>query len=159
MSSRLDVLAIVSVIIVAMAGCEMGPKSGRGFTLPEGDVAVGRETFQRLNCHACHAVEGMDQIAPLGDDHDAKPQRLSVALGGEVSRIKTYGELVTSIINPSHRFARGYSPDAVQTEEGDSKMPIYNDRMTVTELTDLVAFLQSQYKLHPQPPTTYPPYY
>ena len=31
-----------------------------------------------------------------------KEEETSVVLGGEVARIKTYGELVTSIINPSH---------------------------------------------------------
>ena len=66
---------------------------------------------------------------------------MSIALGGEVTRIQTYGELVTSIINPSHRLAEGYPVDTVSVD-GKSRMRNYNDVMTVTELTDLVMFLQ-----------------
>lgn len=147
-------LIILGFILLAVVGCDSGPKSGRGFTLPEGDLAAGKETFQRLNCHACHAVDDIEQLQPLAGEPD-----VSVALGGEVARIRTYGELVTSIINPSHRFARGYAPEEVQTEGGSSRMTIYNDTMTVTELIDIVAYLQSQYKLLPMPTTPYVPYY
>jgi hypothetical protein len=31
-------------------------------------------------------------------------------------------------------------------------MPLYADRMTVQQLTDIVAYLQSQYTLRPAPP-------
>ena len=61
-------------------------------------------------------------------------QEQSIKLGGEVARIKTYGELVTSIINPSHKLAKGYPPEAVASEEGQSKMKNYNDVMTVSQL-------------------------
>ena len=82
---------------------------------------------------------------------------MSIALGGEVERIDTYGELVTSIINPSHRLAKGYPIDAVSVD-GKSKMRNYNDVMTVTQLNDLVMFLQSKYKLHEYELTDYPMY-
>ncbi|MCA9231605.1 MAG: hypothetical protein KDA57_13220 [Planctomycetales bacterium] len=80
-----------------------------------------------------------------------------VALGGKVSQIKTYGELVTSIINPSHRFAKGYTPGEVAVE-GESKMTNYNDVMTVSQLIDLVAFLQAHYEIREYEPTHYPLY-
>lgn len=149
---------ILGLLAVTAIGCIPAPESGRGFTLPEGDAVIGRATFQRLNCHACHAVDGIEQILPLGVDHGNVPE-MSVELGGEVGRIQTYGELVTSIINPSHRLASGQTPAAAEGAASQSKMVIYNDRMTVTELADLVAFLQAQYKLRPTPPTPYPPYY
>ncbi len=67
-------------------------------------------------------------------------------LGGEVSHIETHGELVTSIINPSHEISRRYPRD--QVADGDvSKMKAINERMTVAQLIDLTAFLQSKYKL------------
>ena len=67
-----------------------------------------------------------------------------VELGGKVTRVKSYGELVTAIINPSHKLADGYPPDRV-SEEGESHMYIYNRYMTIQELIDLVMFLQPHY--------------
>jgi hypothetical protein len=96
-------------------------------------------------------VEG---IEPLPGD----PERELVELGGTVTRVKTYGQLVTSIINPSHRLASGYTPESVQTPDGESKMRNYNEVMTVDELIDLVAFLQSKYTIAPTDPTYYPNY-
>lgn len=144
---------LVSLMLVVFVGCTPSPKSGKGFTLPEGNLEQGKATFVRLQCNACHQIDGIEQLAVDGEDPAA-----SVALGGEVARIKTYGELVTSIINPSHRLARGYSEDIITGEDGESKMPKFNDVMTVTELTDLVAFLQSKYKLFEYEPTDYPMY-
>jgi len=69
-----------------------------------------------------------------------------VVLGGDVTHVKTYGELVASIINPSHKLAKGYVEEAV-SEGGVSKMLVYNDVMTVRQLTDLVVFLQPHYKV------------
>lgn len=69
-----------------------------------------------------------------------------VVLGGKVAHIATHGELVTSIINPSHGFSRRYPAEAVM--EGDrSKMTNFNEKMTVAELINLTAFLQSRYEL------------
>ena len=75
-----------------------------------------------------------------------------------MARIKTYGELVTSIINPSHRLAKGYA-EANVAMEGKSNMTVYNDVMTVRELIDLVAFLQSHYELRVYDHTVYSPYF
>ena len=80
-----------------------------------------------------------------------------IVLGGQRASHMTYGELVTSIINPSHKFIRGHSREAVQ-KEGVSKMPLYNDVMTVSQLINLVTFLQQQYEVLPYQ-TTYYPYF
>jgi hypothetical protein len=37
-------------------------------------------------------------------------------------------------------------------------MTVYNDVMTVTQLTDIVTFLQEHYKVRPYEPTQYPEY-
>ena len=73
-----------------------------------------------------------------------------MVLGGNVTRVKTYGELVTSIINPSHKLAPGYKEEEV-TIDGASRMELayLNEVVTVQELIDLVAFLQPLYKLMP----------
>ena len=70
-----------------------------------------------------------------------------VELGGSVTRVKTYGELVTAIINPSHKLADGYATDVVAEADGRSKMYVYNGYMTVQELIDIVMFLQPEYDL------------
>jgi hypothetical protein len=133
-----------------IVGCDPGPKSGRGFTLPEGDAERGETAFVELKCYACHKVSGVE----LPDPDDGVRV---VTIGGEVARIQTYGELVTSIINPSHKLAKGYLADEV-SQEGKSLMTNNNDAMTVSQLIDLVAFLQSHYSLKPYDPTEYPIY-
>ncbi len=144
---------LLTVAMSITSGCGTRPNSGKGFTLPEGDAQAGKANYVSLRCNACHTVDGIDQIAAQGE----KPE-VSIALGGETTRVKTYGDLVTSIINPSHRLAKGYPVDAVSVD-GKSKMKNYNDVMTVTQLVDLVVFLESQYTLIPYERTVYPLYY
>jgi hypothetical protein len=47
---------------------------------------------------------------------------------------------------------------ATISEDGESKMPVYNGVMTVQELIDIVAFLQPQYNVV-VPKYSYPMYY
>ena len=141
-------LLTTACLLMLAAGCS-GVKSARGFSLPEGDPTRGQAAFVELRCHACHTVSGVDL-----PELDPKPER-PIALGGEVARLKTYGELVTSIINPSHRIAKGYPTEAVEIE-GQSKMTNYNEILKVSQLIDLVAFLEAHYKLEPYEPTDYP---
>lgn len=131
---------LVIVLALAAAGCYSDPMSQRGFSLPKGDAEAGREAFVYMQCYQCHTVTGEDFPPVPG----AEPPY--VQLGGKVSQVKTYGELVTAIINPSHRIAKGYA-DEVVAEDGESKMYYYNDYMTVQELIDIVWYLQSHYDL------------
>jgi hypothetical protein len=81
----------------------------------------------------------------------------AIAIGGKVLSIDSYGELVTSIINPSHKLATRYAKELVAVD-GESRMKNYNDVMTVTQLIDVVSFLQSQYERIHVEPTYYPPF-
>jgi len=58
-------------------------------------------------------------------------------------REMTDGYLVASIINPSAKIVP--HRDDVRLADGKSRMPLYADHLTVRQLTDLVAFLQSRY--------------
>ena len=130
------------LIVVSMLGlaCEAGPRSGRGLRLPPGDVARGEAAFQALGCVSCHDI--FDEPA-LPRDASSPP---IVVLGGEVTRIESHGELVTSIVNPSHRLAARMPKEAVA--EGDtSRMPAINDVMTVSQLIDLTEYLQTKYRI------------
>jgi mono/diheme cytochrome c family protein len=131
------------LLTVLTAACR-NPKSSAGFRLPDGDAERGKAVFLELKCHTCHTVQGTD--IPLPGKEYAYVR--VVVLGGEVQRVKTYGELVTSIINPSHSLAPGY-PKELITKDNQSAMTNFNDTMTVRQLIDLVAFLQSRYKLVP----------
>ena len=142
MRSTLRLLA-GGLLLVAL-GCEFGPRSGRGLRLPDGDEERGAVAFRELGCPKCHDVVGGPE-ATLAERAD-----VIVELGGEVSRVETYGELVTSIVNPSHELSVRYPREAV-SEDGESKMENFNDRMTVAQLIDLTAFLQSRYRLRPEP--------
>ncbi|MFL1011014.1 hypothetical protein [Flavisericum labens] len=124
-------------------------KQARAFALPEGDIEKGKVTYKRLACNECHIISEIEWRG--GSDN------LKIPLGGEVSNQKSYGELVTSVINPSHKIARFYN-QKTSTEEGLSKMRNYNEVMTVQELIDLVTFLKSEYQIITQP-TDYYPYY
>lgn len=143
-------LAIAATL--ALVGCDTGPTGSMGFTLPEGNAEQGRANYIDFGCNTCHVNKEVPQM----DTGDATS--ISVTLGGETTRIQTYGELVTSVINPSHRVARRKSGDMAD-ESGKSKMVTFNDVMTVTELIDLVAFVQSQYTLSPYSNSNYPIYW
>jgi mono/diheme cytochrome c family protein len=135
-------LLLLFALLIAISGCNQNPKSGAGFRLPDGDANQGREVFLYMQCNQCHTIAGTElPTIPFADP-------AYVELGGKVATVKTYGGLVTSIINPSHRLAPGYAKEKV-SENGKSNMYTYNRHMTVQELIDLVAFLQSHYDVVP----------
>ena len=137
------------IVTVGLTSCDSGAESPRGFSLPEGNLENGKVVLLKYQCLSCHQLKGVEPPADLIDNPE-----LSVRLGGKSTQVKTYADLLTSIINPSHKFARGYPLDKIQTE-GVSKMTVYNDVLTVTELVDLVTFLQSNYELIPYQRTKY----
>lgn len=138
---KTETLGLAAVLTLALlAGCDSGPKSGRGFVFPEGNVARGQKAFVDLKCHECHRVEGVAELpAPT-----MSPEKV-VLLGGEVLTLRSYGELVTAVIHPT--VARTASSQAPGQEP---VMPQVNEHMSVTQMLDLVTFLQPRYrKLEP----------
>jgi hypothetical protein len=127
---------------IFLGGC--ASELGAGFHLPLGDAARGRDAFVTLHCHSCHFVA--DEAPPLSG-----PEAGRVGLGGDTARVRTYGDLVTSIVNPSHEVAREYIAD----QRGDRTSPMaaafLNDVVTVQQLVDIVAFLQGAYNVVPPP--------
>jgi len=136
------ILTMLLVSLAALGGCDQDrTMSERGFRLPDGNADAGRETFLYMHCNQCHTIQG-DEL-PLISGFEP-----FVELGGPSTRVKTYGELVTAIINPSHKLADGY-PEELVSDNGKSKMYVYNGFMTVQELTDIVMFLQPHYEVIP----------
>ncbi|MGB5628458.1 MAG: hypothetical protein WBM45_14365 [Woeseiaceae bacterium] len=134
-----SVMAFMLVSLAALCACDRDTMmSEKGFRLPDGDAVAGRDAFLYMQCHQCHTIDG-DQL-PLIPGQEMP----YVELGGKVTKVKTYGELITAIINPSHELARGYAEEVV-SEYGESNMYIYNDHMTIQELIDIVMYLQPYY--------------
>ena len=143
-------LLITAFLMLALSACNSQPMASAGFSLPEGDAENGELLFFDMNCIQCHVLEGTDFN---GEEYRLTENNgIAVKLGGESSSVQSYADLVTSVINPSHRIAKGYPVEMV-TEEGQSKMAYYNEVMTVAELVDIVTFLKSKYKLKSYPQT------
>ena len=135
-------IPVVGVAALCLSFCASPEKSPSGFRLPDGDVQAGQAAFLELQCNACHKVRGLDLPGPV-----AEPP-VPIALGGTVDYQPTDGRFVTSVINPSHKLARGYPKQSIESG-GISRMADYGDVMTVRQLVDLVAFLHSRYEFVP----------
>ena len=131
-------LLVLFSVAALLAACSPDVESAWGLKLPDGNPAMGRQAVLELQCHACHRLPGED----LPSISIAAP--VTVMLGGPVSRVKTYGELVTAIINPSHKLIRTY-PEEEVSSDGQTFMPSMNEFMTVQQLIDIVAFLEEHY--------------
>lgn len=141
---KLAAMLLSIYILSSLAACEPSRESVIGLHLPEGSVEDGRTAFIDLKCFRCHTV--MDVDLPVSD---IETPVITINLGGEVYRVKTYGELLSSIINPKHVVSMEYirALSDVAREEGvESIMPSFNDEMTVAQMIDLVTFLDSHYK-------------
>ena len=152
MKTRL-VMALMLVCLATLTACDRDAMmSSKGFRLPDGDAIAGRDAFLYMQCHQCHTIDGEQLPGIPGQEMPY------IELGGKVTQVKTYGQLVTAIINPSHELAPRYAEEVV-SEYGESNMYIYNDHMTVQELIDIVMYLQpyydvvvpqSQYRIYPK---------
>jgi len=133
--------------LLTLGACRTYPDNTGDFRFPilQGDIAEGQAAFERLGCNQCHNVNGVELAAYGG----VRP--VTVMLGGELMFAKTYGDLVTSIINPSHVLSERYLEQLPRTERRTpNSSPMYmNPEMKVTELIDIVAFLNSRYSLLP----------
>ncbi|MGH7393308.1 MAG: c-type cytochrome [Candidatus Rokuibacteriota bacterium] len=110
-----------------------GTPEGWKFTLPKGDPVKGREVFAKLECYACHEVQGETFPAPT--------ERAKV--GPELSQMAPLHAaefFAEGVINPAAAIEKGKGYEAA---DGSSKMPEFNDVMAVKELIDLVAYLRS----------------
>ena len=133
----------MALMLTTLAGCS-ALYSPFSFPVEEGSVAAGRQAFIDQQCHQCHTVAGVE----LPDLAGASEPMLE--LGGEVHQVRSYAELVTSIINPNHIISENYRDQLVI--EGrvpmNSPMPTPDlDNMSVRQLIDIVAFLDSRYEL------------
>jgi sulfur-oxidizing protein SoxX len=144
-SSLLTISAVLGALL--LGACRTYPDNANDFRFPilNGDIARGQQAFVSLGCPQCHVVSGVELPAPAGI------RAVTVELGGELIFAKTYGDLVTSIINPDHVISERYLDQLPRAERrAASSSPMYvNPDMKVSELIDVVAFLNSRYSLLP----------
>lgn len=135
----------VAALLSAGVACDSGRHSTSGFSLPtDGNPERGRQAFCDLGCPACHRIPALDLPSPT-----VQPP-VPVVLGGEIDRKLSDAYLVTAMISPSHQFAP-HTKEQITTG-GVSRMPNYTDKMSVRQMVDLVAFLQSRYIERPAMP-------
>jgi L-cysteine S-thiosulfotransferase len=137
------VLGVLGLRVAAQPAAhgEHGTPAGWTLSWPPGDPGRGRAAFVRFECHSCHEVRG--ERFPTPNE--------SGKLGPELSSMGPLHEpayFVEAIVSPSAVVDRGRGYEAA---DGSSKMPSYNDSLTVQELIDLVAYLKAL-----RPPATRP---
>jgi len=136
-----------TLFILVLSACSDEGKPVKGFVLPTGDIPQGEQVFVDFNCHACHSIPGVEF-----PEIEFKPPFI-MEIGGEVYRVRNYGELLTAIVNPDHIISPKYKAMLEQADREAliSPMPYYGEEMTVAELIDVVEFLHSHYtRLQPQ---------
>jgi copper resistance protein D len=107
-----------------------GIPEGWIFRPAEGDPDRGRDVFVKLECFACHTVKGESFPPP------SRPGPDLTGMGGH----HPAGYLAESVINPNAVIVEG---QGYTGPDGSSIMPDYRASLTLAELDDLVAYLQS----------------
>ena len=132
------VVTLAALVLVAWAQSptpagrdEHGTPLNWRLSWPKGDPARGREVFVKLECYSCHEVRG-ESFPALSEPEKVGPELSAM---GPLHPPEYFAE---AIINPNAVVERGKGYAA---PDGTSKMPSYNDAVTVQEVIDLVAFL------------------
>lgn len=117
------------------------------FPITDQSVERGEQAFVELKCIRCHTVRDY----PLPSFSGAQP--VQVELGGVILNAKTRADIATSIINPNLRLSERYLAQLSHEERRrieasklpESPMHDMTETMTVSQLIDLIAFLDSRY--------------
>lgn len=142
LTSRLSRILGAALLLLVLGGCDRQGEGVRGFVLPAGNVEAGRLAFVSLGCHQCHLVAGVDLPEFVGDN------RYEITLGGKVLKVRSYGDLLTAVVNPDHSIERRHSHKLSDEERasGKSPMPDLSGQMSVTDLINIIEFLHSRYE-------------
>jgi Cu/Ag efflux protein CusF len=103
------------------------PKGWR-FTMPKGNPAKGKETFEKFECYYCHEVRGERFPSPTENAPELSQM-------GPMHPVEFFAE---SIMNPN-----AVVPKTYRNSEGKSPMTNFAEKMTVQELIDVSAYVAS----------------
>ena len=112
-----------------------GVPRGWRFRLPPGDAQRGGRVFARLQCYRCHRLRGEPYPAPSA----AGPELTGIGGHHPASYI------AESILDPNAVIVEG---PGYTGRDGRSTMPAYREALSVGELLDLVAYLETQGGMH-----------
>jgi hypothetical protein len=121
-------------------------EGGDEFEFPEGDAEEGRYSFEEMRCLQCHVVEG---VTFEGEGEAAENEG---GIGPDltaIGSIQTATYLVAAVLDPNQVIVAdppGQQPGdegSYRTEFGHSKMPEYHDTMTLRQLLDIAAFMET----------------
>ena len=145
---------VLSVLLAAGSGCAQSPEqpvpdqrataapaeyetTEVAVVLPKGEPRAGRQAFLDLKCTVCHRVP-QDQEFPASVSRSQGPD-LDHTLG-----LRPASEVAAAIIIPSHSMSLKTSDEVKKHLESVlSPMGDFSRVMTVRQLADLLAYLQS----------------
>jgi mono/diheme cytochrome c family protein len=116
---------------------EHGMPSNWKFALPKGDPIEGRKIFVEMECYKCHEIRGESFPATAAGEKGVGPE-LSQMAG--MHPVEFFAE---SVINPNAVIDEDDKVKGYLGEDGKSRMPDYNDILTVKQISDLAAYLVS----------------
>lgn len=138
--SLLALSAIVALSSLAASRAQdaaAGPKP----VVPLGKADAGQAVFVTKGCHQCHSA-GTTKLPPV----DLAP-RLVIELGGDVHGRWTRDDFARAILDPNHLVSEDYKIAMIRIGDHfkaeNSPMPTFGDVLRVSELIDLVTFLDS----------------
>lgn len=116
---------------------EHGMLAGWKFSWPEGNPHEGRRLFVELECYKCHEIQG-ESFPKVSEREKGAGPELSQMAG--LHPLEFYAE---AIINPSAFIDKEDKERGYLGTDGRSKMPDYNDVLTVKQVSDLASYLSS----------------
>jgi hypothetical protein len=143
------------LLALSLGACMQSDPDAIQLILPAGDAVAGNQAFLDLGCPTCHTVKGVDGLP-------APKMEPSFELGPTLTGLSR-GGIATQVVRPTHVNAQatelwtdweqgqrvwlGPGQAVGEGEEAQlrhaSRMSDYCAVMTVKQLGDLVAFLQS----------------
>lgn len=111
--------------------------AGWKFSWPEGNPHEGRRLFAELECYKCHEIQG-ESFPKVSEREKGAGPELSQMAG--LHPLEFYAE---AIINPSAFIDKEDKERGYLGTDGRSKMPDYNDVLTVKQVSDLASYLSS----------------
>jgi len=138
-----NLVTFVAILLISLvsSACDSQNRPVKGFVLPPGNSERGKQVFIDQGCYQCHTLPAIEL-----PERAANPA-VTLEIGGKVYRVKDYGELLDAIVSPDHIVSAKYRMELASDERKNahSPMPNFNEKITVAELIDLVAFLHEQY--------------
>ena len=139
---RFRIVRVILSVACTLSAAACASNSIFEFPVEEGNIAAGRQAFIAHRCHQCHTIAD-EQLPAL-----AGMSWPMLQLGGPTTIVRSYADLTTSIINPDHAISERYREQLLLEAEIPLESPMRTpdlDTMTVRQLLDIVAFLDSKY--------------